>query len=58
MIGIFELTVMLAAVVIMGFTSWIWKSKPNWSTLKKAVITILFSIGSHIQEVAINTNDF
>lgn len=45
MIGNFELLVMLAVVVIIGFAFWIWKSKPNWSTSKKVVITILVSTG-------------
>ncbi len=45
MTGIFELLVMLAVVVIIGFAFWIWKSKPNWSTPNKVVITILVSIG-------------
>ena len=45
MIGNFELLVMLAVVVIIGFTFWIWKSKPNWSKSKKVVITILVAIG-------------
>lgn len=45
MIGSFELLVMLAVAVIIGFAFWIWKFKTNWSTPKKVVITILVSIG-------------
>jgi hypothetical protein len=45
MIGSFELVVMLAVVIIIGFAFWIWKSKPDWSTPKKVVITVVVLAG-------------
>lgn len=45
MIGIFSLLLILAGIGIIGSAIWIWKSKTNWSTLKKIVITVLIAAG-------------
>jgi hypothetical protein len=45
MISFFSLLLILTGIVIIGGTIWIWKSKTNWSILKKVAITVPLAIG-------------
>ncbi len=45
MISFFLMLLILTGIGIIGATIWIWKSKTNWSTLKKAAITVPLAIG-------------
>ena len=45
MISFFLMLLILTGIGIIGATIWIWKSKTNWSTLKKLAITVPLAIG-------------
>ncbi len=45
MIDIFSLLLILAGIGIISGAIWIWKYKTNWSTLKKAGVTVSLAIG-------------
>ncbi|MCZ7402141.1 MAG: PLDc N-terminal domain-containing protein, partial [Candidatus Methanoperedens sp.] len=45
MLTFLSLLLILAVIGIISGTIWIWKSKTNWSTLKKVAITVPLAIG-------------